>query len=533
MSDSTSDIERIERADHADRMLTTVSGWASIVLGILGLHRWVALGAIDWWARAGLILSFGLAVMWVWGYWPLITGRLRNWTRGGGLNTTAIAVGLVLCLILVNTVVRRRLNWKMDLTQNQRFTLADRTREILKGLNKPVTATVFLPAGAGRAAAQARDLFKQYADASDKFQWTKVDPLVDQTTFIAKKPKLNQANFTGAILEYDGKRQDLQDFTEKDITSAILKMTRETERKILFLKGHGEPEVGATAAAGDPMKSIQTLQEELTGLQWQVEAISLYGKDAKAPDPATAAVLVIAGPERELAEDEQKRINEYLNAGGRVLLLLESRGPSLAKFLQPWGVKTGDDLVLDRSQQGLVVVEAARDAHAAVKSGRRVLFQPLRSVTAASPAPTGITVTELLRSGEFSEVIPNFVQGKSDLRAALPTAKPGPIGLAALAEKSIGTGDQAKKARLIVVGDSAFMSDQFTRLPTFFNLALASGLVNYLGEEEALVAIPPRDENTEQAFLTPDQGRLLALIHLWDFPLLALLLAIFVYMKRR
>ena len=55
--------------------------------------------------------------------------------------------------------------------------------------------------------------------------------------------------------------------------------------------------------------------------------------------------------------------------------------------------------MLDRSQQGLVVVEAGRDAHAAVKPAVRVLFQPLRSVTAASPAPTGVTVTELLKSG--------------------------------------------------------------------------------------------------------------------------------------
>lgn len=519
-----------ERADRADRMMTVASGWGALVLGILGLHRLVWVGSMDRWAQIGLILALGLAVMWVWGFWPEITTRLRNWVRGGGLNTTVVAIVLIVVLVIGNTVIRRRLPWKIDLTQNKRFTLAPRTREILKSLKTPVNATVFLPAGAGRSASKAKDLFKQYADASDKFTWKRVDPLVDQATLLAKQPKLSPTDFTGAILEYNGKRQDITDFSEKDVTSAILKMTRDTTRKIAFLKGHGELE---TAAGAEPTKSAQELQNDLTGLQWQVESIDLYGKNAKAPDPAEVAVLVIAGPEWPLAPEEEKRLNEYLNAGGRVLLLLNQRGPNMTGFLAPWGIKTGDDLVVGENEGGLLLVGADRNAHAAVKEARRVVFPPLRSVTAVSPAPTGITVTELLKSGDFSRVISNFTAGKTDPNAALAGAKPGPVGIAALSEKSLGTGDQAKKARLIVVGDNTFMSDQWTRVPSFYNLALGSGLINYLGEEDALVSIPPRDENTEQAFLTPEQGRVLALVHLWDFPLLALVLAVLVYFKRR
>ena len=528
MSDTTNEVSR---ADRLDQVTTVVSGWAAVVLGVLGVHRLVAVG-FDWWARAGIILAFGLAVMWVWGYWPQITERLRTWVRTGGLNTTLVAVGLVVALIIVNTMVRRRIQVKADLTKNQRFTLAPRTREILKSLQEPVHVTLFLPSG--RGAGQAKDTFKQYADASDKFVWTQVDPLVDPQKLLTMnpQPKLNPTNFSGAVLEYHGKRQDITEFGEKDVTSAILKMTRDTVRKLAFLKGHGEasPDPGP---AGDPSKSIQVAVADLKSSEWPVETVDLYAKDAKTPDPADIAALVIAGPEKPLTADEEKHVNEYLEKGGRVLLLLNPRGPSFSEFLKPWGIKTRDDLVLDRSQQGLVVVEAGRNAHAAVKPAVRVLFQPLRSVTAASPAPSGVTVTELLKSGPVSEVIPNFDPKKGDLRAALPSAQPGPTGLAALAEKSIGTGDAAKKAKLIVVGDSVFMADQLAQLPNFYNRDLATGLINYLGEEEALVQIAPKDENTEQAFLTPEQGRLLPLVHLADFPLLALLLAIIVYMKRR
>lgn len=517
------------RAEKADQLMTVVSGWAAIVLGLLGWHRLVAVGAIDWWSRAGLILSLGLFVMWVWGYWPEIATRVRNWVRGGGVNNAAIAIGLVVALIFVNAMVRRRLVVKWDLTKNQRFTLAPRTREILKGLSEPVKATVFIPAG--RSTSRARDLFKQYEDASPNFQWQHIDPLVEQTKLLAMQPppKLNSMDLTGAVLQYKGKRQDLTEFTEKAVTSAILKMTRDTTRRILFVQGHGEPPV-ETAAGAEPTKSIQELLGNLREVDWKIEGINLYGKDVKVPDPADVALMVIAGPERPLAPQEAKIVNEYLNKGGRLLLMLNPGGPNYAEFLKDWGIKTGDDIVLDRSQDGLVLVQADQNSHEAVRPGQRVVFQPLRSVTAVSPAPAGVTVTEILRSGQFSETVTGYQPGKP---VDISKAKPGAVGIAALAEKTIGTGDAAKKARVIVVGDSAFASDQWTRIPSFFNLDLAAGLVNYLGEEEALVSIAPKDENTEQAFLTPEQGRLLPMIHFLDFPVLTLLLAVIVYLKRR
>jgi len=525
---------RQRREDRADRLMTTVSGWAALVIGILGIHMWMKTGATTWgflpsdqWARGAVILAFGLFVMWIWGYWPQIVTRVRQWARAGGLNNAMIAVGLIASLVLVNAIVRRMVIVKVDLTKNKRFTLSPRTRDLLKSLKEPVRATVFIPAG--RSTAKARDLFRQYAEAGDKFTWSHVDPLIDQKTLLEKRPKLSQTDLTGAILEYQDKRQDLSDFTEKDVTSAILKMTRDTKRKIVFLKGHGEADPTALGG-GDPGKSVQELGNDLKSLEWPIETVDLYAKDAKTPDPVETAVLVISGPERELAPQEQKHLNEYLNKGGRVLLLLDPNGPSMSSFLAPWGIKTSEELVLDRSQQGLVVVEAGRDAHESVRSARRVLFQPLRPVTSTSPAPSGVTVTELLKSGPFSEIAANAKPGKP---VDLKNTRPGPIGLAAMSEKKMGSGDDAKTARLVVVGDSTFIADQLTRLPTFYNLALGSGLINYLGEEEALVSIPPKDENTEQAFLTPDQGRLLPLIHFIDFPLLAMALAIMVYLKRR
>src|SRR3569833_2920324 len=100
MSDTTQDIRRVDKADQA---MPVISGWASLVLMILAIHRWVASG-FEWGTRAGMILSFGLFVMWIWGYWPQLAAKVKGWAQRGGVNTSLIAVGLVVALILGNAM---------------------------------------------------------------------------------------------------------------------------------------------------------------------------------------------------------------------------------------------------------------------------------------------------------------------------------------------------------------------------------------------------------------------------------------------
>jgi ABC-type uncharacterized transport system involved in gliding motility auxiliary subunit len=522
------------RNDRADRLMTVISGWAALVIGLASIHRWVVssnppvwgIFPGDAWARMGVILAVVLFIMWVWGWGPEIGAWVRNWKRTGGLNTSAIALFLIIALIAGNAWIRKRVVLKADLTKNQRFTLAPRSREIVKGLKEPLKATVFIPAG--RSSNAAQDLFRQYADASPKVEWKQVDPLVDQATVLKMQPQLNQSNLTGAVLEYGGKRENLTEFTEKAVTSAILKLTRTAPRKILFLKGHGEPDISGGAA--DPRESIQMVIQNLKESQWPVESVDLYRKETPAPDPADAAVLIICGPKRDLAASEKEKINGYLNKGGRVLLLLDLEGPPLSALTKEWGIKTADDVVLGTSDGGLMLTQSDSSSHEAVRAGRRVLFTPMHSVEAITPSVAGLTVNELLNSGGNSQVFSGF---KPKVQLKQENAKPGPIGLACMSEKSIGAGDTAKKARIIVFGGDDWFSDQWTRQQIFFNFDLATSVINYLGEEEALVAIPAKDENTEQAFLTPEKGRELLLIHFIYFPLLALILSIVIYLKRR
>lgn len=517
----------------SERLWSSLSGWGAVVLTILGIHRWVVVGTTvwgvvpgEWWARALVTLGLALGVVWASFHWDSIRERTKAWKSGGGLNTAAVTLGLLVVLVGVNVYARRRLPLRWDLTKNQRYTLSERSRQVLKSLSGKVEASVFVPTGG--QVSTARDLFRQYEDAGANFHWNYYDPLKDQAAVLQKNPALDAGTLSGALIEYNGKRQNITEFTEKEITSAILKLTRTTPRKILFLDGHGEP--GINPGAGSADQSVGQLVQDLQALEWPVETVQLYGDKVAPLEPAEVAVLVIAGPEREPAPQEMKRIEEFLQKGGRVLLLLNPSGANFAGFLKQWGIQTTSDLVLDLTLNGLVRLDVDRGAHESVRAARRVLFKPMRSVKASTPAPAGVTVTELLRTGDATQTVSNYQPGKPvDLRGA----QAGSVPVAALAERKIGAGENEKTARLIVVGEDDFITDQLAALPTMYNLALGSSLINYLAEEDALVAIPPRDENTEQAFLTPDQARMIQLVAFYDFPLLALLLALLVYLKRR
>ena len=67
-----------------------------------------------------------------------------------------------------------------------------------------------------------------------------------------------------------------------------------------------------------------------------METLNL-ARDAKVP--ADATVVVMAGPTTEPFAQEMQFINDFLNGGGGVLLMVDpSPSPGLESFAKGWGV---------------------------------------------------------------------------------------------------------------------------------------------------------------------------------------------------
>jgi len=546
-SPSSRPTDRQARADH---LFSQVIGWLGVLLLIWVLHA--VISTWSWRVRTPMFFVFGkemerpapvlllmslvLMVVGFWGRFPLMFAALRRWAKRGGLNAALVIVGVVVVTIMVNYLVQRNAVWRLDLTKNHRFSLAPQSKKVLRNLAGKVDVTVYLTTDAEQQGLRnrAEALFGLYETAAPgKIAIAYKNPFADLQAFLAKKSNLG-GNLTGAVLEYNGKREDIQDFSEKDITSALIKFARPTVRKLYFLEGHNEQR---TEGGATPDRGLQSAVALLRSQQWQVETLTLVGKDSEMPSPDEAAALIIAGPEKELFAGEAAKINGYLQQGGRVLVTLRAGGAKLADFLQKWGIVPTSNLAFGTASEAgqfIIVTENELKKHEITKNVGTCLLGPAIPLNTASPAPKGVTVTKLISSGQRVRVARNFKQGVPVKAADLG---PGPVDLALIAEKEVvpaKDGKEAKRARLLVVGDSMFSSDYLAQaFPNGFNLNLYANMVNWLAEEDALVSIPAKDEQLDRVFATDDQKRLLLTVFYLDFPLLAAVLGFVVYLKRR
>src|SRR5439155_8260601 len=125
-----------------------------------------------------------------------------------------------------------------DLTKNQRYTLSNFTKDILKKVNDKVEVTAFYPKQGQFAGMRqkAQDLLDQYQSVNDRISVKFVDPLFDRATATSKGIKTAPT----ILFETAGKRQEANEATEKEVTAAFLKLQTGQKKKIYFLQGHGE-----------------------------------------------------------------------------------------------------------------------------------------------------------------------------------------------------------------------------------------------------------------------------------------------------
>lgn len=518
-----------------------MAGWIGLAFLALGLVMWYATNTRNWYTN--LVLGFAVLALLDWAVFaaPLVLRRFTPRQLMQEANATVFILCAVGIVIFLNVVAFRRLGaWEWDLTKNKRYSLSSFSKSVVKKMPDKVEVTAFIPKPGtfspqyGTMRQQAQDLLRQYEAANPRVDWRLVDPVAERTLTTNKAVK---GPWPLLLFETAGKREEATQLTEKDLTAAFLKLQTGEKKKIYFLQGHGELDPDEM----QPEASIGNVKQLLLDQQHEVEKLTLLGKTKSVP--ADAAALVIAGPTYPLRPEERKAIHEYLNKGGHVLALVapSPKNPSLNELLKPWGVQVGDDFVVgvsDTMGGSAILALTSYEAHDITRNLRGVItaYPVPRSVTPITPAPGGVTVTPLMKSGPES-----WAETNLKANPALDAQDtPGPVTLGVAVTKDLSgpapTGDKAggkvgKIARLVVIGSSEMAANSVTQmLPG--NTYLLAMAINWLAEEEALVNIPPKDETPQNITLTDPQRRIISTT-VYALPLAAMLLGLFVWWKRR
>ena len=442
-----------------------------------------------------------------------------------GTNTSILSLAVIVILGLVNFAGFRH-HKRFDLTTEKLYTLSDQTRQIVGGLQKDVTIVRFDK----RTDPRLDDLMAEYRNLSPHFKFMNVDPVENPEVM----KQYGGTRMQDVVLASGTRTEHLEpgprgDISEQEITSAILKVTRDKLKTVCFVTNHGEKVLSDDAGEG-----FSAVQQELKRENYNVRPLELLSEDKVPPE---CDVLVIAGPRQAFFSQETTAVEKYLDAGGKVLLLLDPEiDPKLDDLLQAWNINVGKNLIIDASGVGRIfqtgptypVVMDYGSSPITKDFGRTMtLFPNARTAGIADRGKTTPESVELLKTSARSFTIPGLKKGQTEIKYDPKTDTAGPLSVGVAASKKAGDAS----ARLVVIGNSEFAANQWIGQQR--NGDLFFNAINWLAQDENLISIRPKSITNRRVTLTQVQGVGFQWFALLILPGVVILSGAYIWWKRR
>ncbi len=564
------------------RRFTTLAWIPGLIL--LAIGGLAYLFRPDWATWAGLAALGGAVLLAAWvcaGFDSILAVLGRRATRYG-LNVT-LSVLLLLALLVLVELISTTNNKRLDLSEGKRYTPSDQTTKLLKNLKADVKAVAFYRPPSPNAFEDRRgaeELLRRYADLSSNFRYEFVDPdrdpgraqrykvsqygiVVLEAKVAAPKEQRAPAQAPGAVAsgpapaptkmpalaEATLQEEQIMDLDEEKLTNAIIKVTRGGKRVMYFVVGHGERAI--TDSGKDGYNAIRTLVEKAN---YETRELLLL---REASVPADASVVVIAGPRKDFAEQELATLKDYIRRGGKLLVLLDpDQAASLKPFLLQYGIKVGDDAVIDVDPTSALyggselapVVSRYSTFHPITRDFKNVatIFPLTRSVDTVEKSPEGVSLERLAQTspqsfrGKLSQgqgrVDPRKEKKESVPIAVIATVETKPTDKAkgegkGGEEKKGGEAPKSVKARIVAFGSSSFAANNY--VGAFGNRDLFLNTVSWLAEEEDLISIRPREAKSTPIFLTAGQATVFRWVPVGLIPLAIAVVGSTVWIRRR
>ena len=526
-----------------------IIGWigTALVFGAVAIRMFYP----EWNQYATYLAWAGLATVLIYmaGQWRDVAEFYKGrGARYGTLSIVSIVVFLGI-LAAVNYLGTRQ-NKRWDFTANQVFSLSDQTVRILRELKEPVTFTVF-----ERQDRQDvhRDRLTEFTYHSSQVRTEFVDP--DREPGRATDAKIE--TLPTILILHKGRTERVSSSNEQDLTNGLIKAVTGQARKVYFTQGHGEKNIASSDRTG-----YSTLSEAMKRDNYTFDSLVLITQKA-VPDDAT--MLVIAGPTADFFPPEIEMLNAYTAKGGKVMVLLDppaSAGatpqPLLTKFLNDWGINAGNDVVLDASGMGRLL---GTDASVPVVAQypNHPITESLTGALSAYPTARSMAPIDGGTNGHNAQpVLTTTPQSWAESDLSSLTSKDGqvefnadkgdrqgPITLAAAVSapatvtppKPVNATPDAPDApstpqtRVVAVGDSDFASNYAIGVPGNSDFFMNS--LNWLAQQENLIAVRPRQPQDHRLTLTADQQNRIMILSLFIIPGLVFATGIYTWWRRR
>jgi hypothetical protein len=449
-------------------------------------------------------------------------------------NGLTIALAAAFLMVTCNTMKDRDIN--KDVSYFKTSQPGSATVAMVNKMNAPLRVLLFFP-DVNQVADEVEAYFRNLGEQTGKVVVERHDRLVSPT--LAKEHKVN-ADGTIVLLrgepeEKDDKKDEKKpeekkedgpiasqsekitlptDFSkarrdklrefDADVQKALMKVVR-AKRVAYFSVGHGElndPKSTGPMENQDPLARSTLLKQLMSLLNYEVKDWDGFGK----PVPDDCTILFVLGPRHELLDEELKAIDDYLEEGGALLLVLDpqSKATNLGVLEGRLGVKYNPGVLADdkefmvqqhNSSDHRLILTNQFSSHASVTTlSRGGVRSGILLIESGHLEPHDFMVDQgkdpPKRTWVVRSMASTFVDLNGNREYDEGSEKRDRYNIGAAIEDDSGKGDKGKEEekvgmRAMVFADSEAFSDVLLRKVPLIQ-ALVVDAVKWLGGEEDL-----------------------------------------------
>ena len=431
---------------------------------------------------------------------------------------TTVAVSLFFGIIFFFNAISVGYFHRFDFTGLAQFTLTSQTKKALKQLEKPVEIiTFFTPTIPHQVRLYGQFLLDEYKFYSEQLTIRNLDP--DLNPDQARQYGLNRLGAMYGSVVFKGEEGQTQVYgpqisaeAEYAFTSAILQVTGSIQKKVYFIKGHGENSI-----EGDYSKARSGLKENL----FKVGEIDLLGSKGI---PEDAAVLVIPGPVKDLDSKEFNLLNDYLQNKGKLFILLNPNpGESWKKLLSSWWIDIQNGTLVDPASHVAPNIDHPLVPRNQNSFGFTELYFPgAAGLLPKKDVPEDLQIQPLAWTSKKSWMNKDFVSG-SEPEFDKNKDKKGPFALGVIINRA--------ETSIVVIADSDFAANKH-----FYNgnnSDLFLNIINHLAADQKIISVDRKVLPQRRLLLSPEQVRFVHLSSIGLLPLLLLAIGAYIRWRRR
>jgi len=438
------------------------------VAAVFGLGSYRVLGELSAFNVANLLLA-ALCLLAAGGLGVRDLGHARPAPLRGpalrSLGRCAATCALAVALYAAAAASGVRFDWTFE----GRFELAPATRELLARLPGPLRITLYHDVGDPRVRNTRLLLDELARDRAVEVRQRRLDQHPED------EDRYGIGSSNSVLLEIAGRWRLVERPSEGALYESLARLVNPRDYVIYVSVGAGEGDLERSDDRG-----YSGLRAALEAEGFDPRPLPLALAHEIPPD---ADALLSIAPQRRLPDDALAAVARYLDAGGRLVALLEPGvGSGLEDLLAGYGLASPDRLVVDPSagpfddeEPGLALVVFNYADHPLTRGldgNRMTFFRRARSFDLHKVQPA-----DRLRSVVFAS---------RHSRLAGPGASSDYHGLVATAELERG----GARTRIVAFGDSDFASNRYLR--ALYNLDLMLNAVHWTVDREPAISLRPK-----------------------------------------